>query len=49
MAKWEKSAWAQKREAAVKRHALTDFERFTVMLAKKQRRDTTNKSLAKKA
>lgn len=36
--KWEKSAWAQKRASSEKRKNLTDFERFQVMLLKKQRR-----------
>ncbi|KAI0743727.1 60S ribosomal protein L14 [Daedaleopsis nitida] len=45
--KWQKSSWAQKREATAKRRSLTDFERFVVMLAKKGRRDTVRKSLAK--
>jgi large subunit ribosomal protein L14e len=38
--KWERSSWAQKRAAMEKRRKLNDFERFTVMLAKKARRDT---------
>ncbi|KAI0674914.1 60S ribosomal protein L14 [Trametes maxima] len=45
--KWNKSSWAQKREAVSKRRSLTDFERFTVMLAKKVRRDQVRKTLAK--
>jgi large subunit ribosomal protein L14e len=49
VAKWDKSAWAQKRAAAVARRGLSDFERFGVFLAKKQRRDAVRKSLAKKA
>ena len=35
-AKWEKSAWAKRREQREKRRALTDFERFKVMKLKKQ-------------
>ena len=45
--KWQKSAWAQKREAIAKRRSLNDFERFCVMLAKKSRRDQVRKALAK--
>lgn len=45
--KWNKSSWAQKREAIEKRRSLNDFERFAVMLAKKARRDTVRKTLAK--
>ena len=47
VAKWEKSSWAQKRAAMEKRRSLNDFERFGVMLAKKARRDTVRRSLAK--
>ena len=45
--KWQKSSWAQKREAIAKRRSLNDFERFVVMIAKKARRDQVRKSLAK--
>ncbi|KIJ96179.1 hypothetical protein K443DRAFT_293814 [Laccaria amethystina LaAM-08-1] len=45
--KWDKSSWAQKRVAVQKRRALTDFGRFSVMLAKKQRRDVVRKAVAK--
>ncbi|KAI0769390.1 ribosomal protein L14-domain-containing protein [Trametes elegans] len=45
--KWNKSSWAQKREAVAKRRSLNDFERFVVMLAKKQRRDRVRKTLKK--
>ncbi|KAG6853553.1 hypothetical protein C0991_003345 [Blastosporella zonata] len=49
--KWEKSSWAQKRAAVEKRRSLNDFGRFSVMLAKKQRRDIVRKAVhkAKKA
>jgi large subunit ribosomal protein L14e len=47
LAKWEKSAWAQKRAAVSARRGLSDFDRFKVMLAKKQRRDAVNKSISK--
>ncbi|KAB5590596.1 60S ribosomal protein L14 [Ceratobasidium theobromae] len=46
-AKWEASGWAKKRAAVAKRRTLNDFERFSVMVLKKQRRDSVNKSLAK--
>ncbi|TBU37269.1 60S ribosomal protein L14, partial [Dichomitus squalens] len=45
--KWQKSSWAQKREAIAKRRSLSDFERFVVLIAKKARRDRVRKSLAK--
>ncbi|KAF5335474.1 hypothetical protein D9611_012177 [Ephemerocybe angulata] len=45
--KWNKSSWAQKREAAQKKKSLNDFARFTVMVQKKQRRDVVRKVLAK--
>ncbi|EDR01352.1 60S ribosomal protein L14 [Laccaria bicolor S238N-H82] len=45
--KWDKSSWAQKRLAVQKRRALSDFGRFSVMLAKKQRRDLVRKAVAK--
>ncbi|KAG6856611.1 hypothetical protein H0H87_002566 [Tephrocybe sp. NHM501043] len=45
--KWEKSSWAQKRAAVEKRRSLNDFGRFSVMLAKKQRRDIVRKAVFK--
>ena len=36
--KWEKSAWAQRRKAIAARRATSDFDRFEIMLLKKQRR-----------
>jgi large subunit ribosomal protein L14e len=45
--KWDKSSWAQKRVAVQKRRALTDFGRFSIMLANKQRRDLVRKAVAK--
>ncbi|SCV67519.1 BQ2448_5130 [Microbotryum intermedium] len=38
LAKWEQSAWAQKRKAIEARRNTTDFDRFEIMLLKKQRR-----------
>ncbi|THH10625.1 hypothetical protein EW145_g1191 [Phellinidium pouzarii] len=45
--KWESSAWAKKLASVSARRQLNDFQRFGVMLAKKQRRDTVRKGLAK--
>jgi len=45
--KWNKSGWATKRAAIEQRKKLNDFARFTVMLAKKQRRDIVRKAVAK--
>ncbi|KAF8605564.1 60S ribosomal protein L14 [Ceratobasidium sp. AG-I] len=47
LAKWEGSSWAKKRASVSKRKTLGDFERFSVMVFKKQRRDAAHKSLAK--
>jgi len=47
VAAWEKSSWAQKRAAIEKRRQLNDFGRFSIMLAKKARRDLVRRSLAK--
>ncbi|KAF5352414.1 hypothetical protein D9756_006293 [Leucocoprinus leucothites] len=43
--KWDKSAWAQKRATKQKRQSLNDFDRFKVMVAKKQRRDVVRKAV----
>jgi len=45
--KWANSSWAKKREAILKRRKLTDFERFSVMLQKKNRRDIVRKAVKK--
>jgi large subunit ribosomal protein L14e len=37
LAKWEGSSWAKKLEAKKKRSSLSDFDRFKVMVAKKQK------------
>jgi large subunit ribosomal protein L14e len=34
---WEKTAWAKKLDSKVKRAAMTDFDRFKLMIAKKQK------------
>ncbi|GAA5857704.1 hypothetical protein JCM5296_000580 [Sporobolomyces johnsonii] len=47
VAKWEKSAWAQKRKATEKRRNTSDFERFEIMLLKKQRRRLVQAAAAK--
>ncbi|KAI8809492.1 ribosomal protein L14-domain-containing protein [Cladochytrium replicatum] len=45
--KWEATAWAQKIAQRQKRAALSDFDRFKVMLAKKQRRVILGREFAK--
>jgi large subunit ribosomal protein L14e len=45
--KWESSSWAKKRAALAKRKTLNDFDRFSVMLAKKQRRDRVRRTVKK--
>ena len=37
MAKWEATSWAKKLSAKKKRAALSDFDRFKVMVAKKEK------------
>merc|ERR1719329_1025191 len=37
LAKWEASSWAKKRKAHALRSTTTDFDRFRVMVAKKER------------
>ncbi len=37
LAKWEGSSWAKKLDAKKKRSNLSDFDRFKVMVAKKQK------------
>ena len=45
--KWANSAWAKKIAIAQKRRALSDLDRFNVMVLKKQRRRALGKTLAK--
>lgn len=45
--KWSSSAWAQKIAQSEKRRNTTDFDRFNVMILKKQRRRQLGKDLAK--
>ncbi|KAK9453728.1 ribosomal protein L14-domain-containing protein [Dipodascopsis uninucleata] len=45
--KWAKSAWAQKIKSRQVRWNLSDFERFQVLILKKQQRYEVKKALAK--
>ena len=45
--KWNASSWAKKIAQRKRRVALTDFERFQVMVLRKQKRYTVKKALAK--
>lgn len=45
--KWAASSWAKKISQRERRIALTDFERFQVMVLKKQKRYAVKKALAK--
>ncbi|KAK9480800.1 ribosomal protein L14-domain-containing protein [Lipomyces japonicus] len=45
--KWAKSAWAQKIKSRETRRGLNDFERFQVLILKKQRRYAVKKAVAK--
>lgn len=47
--KWAKSSWAKKREAQKAKRNSSDFERFNIMLLKKQRRYLVQKAAAKQA
>ena len=46
LGQWEASAWAKKIQAKKTRASLTDFDRFKVMLAKKQRATIIKDKLA---
>lgn len=46
-AKWAASSWAKKIASRVRRRELTDFERFQVMVLKKQNRFAVKKAMAK--
>lgn len=46
-AKWASTSWAKKLASREKRSQLTDFERFQVMVLKKQRRYAVKKALVK--
>ncbi|CCD26318.1 60S ribosomal protein eL14 NDAI_0H01440 [Naumovozyma dairenensis CBS 421] len=45
--KWHSSSWAKKIAQRKRRAALTDFERFQVMVLRKQKRYNVKKTLAK--
>ena len=45
--KWSESSWAKKLEAVQRRKQTTDFERFQIMILKKQRRSVGRLNLAK--
>jgi large subunit ribosomal protein L14e len=46
LAKWQASAWAKKLESRKRRANLNDFDRFKVMVAKKQKMEIINKKVA---
>jgi large subunit ribosomal protein L14e len=45
--KWAASSWAKKIAQRERRRALTDFERFQVLVLRKQKRFAVKKALAK--
>ncbi|KAI0201782.1 ribosomal protein L14-domain-containing protein [Astrocystis sublimbata] len=45
--KWQESKWAQRSQRSERRKALTDFQRFQLLRAKKQQRYEVRKALAK--
>ncbi|KAJ3008153.1 60S ribosomal protein L14 [Thoreauomyces humboldtii] len=47
VARWSKTAWAQKIARRDARAATSDFDRFKLMVARKQRRTTVGKAAAK--
>eukprot|EP00904_Undaria_pinnatifida_P006367 jgi/Undpi1/2860/HiC_scaffold_14.g06237.m1 len=46
IAKWDASSWAKKKAKKVKRASLTDFDRFKVMVARKQKSAIIAKKVA---
>ena len=46
LSKWESSSWAKKLSAKKKRASLTDFDRFKVMVARKQKSEIIAKKMA---
>ena len=46
LAKWENTTWAKKLAAKKKRASLNDFERFQLMVARKQKAKLVNEKLA---
>jgi len=49
MAKWEATSWAKKLAARKKRADLNDFDRFKVMVAKKQKSEIIAKKMGQAA
>ena len=49
MAKWEGSSWAKKQAAKKTRASLNDFDRFKVMVARKQKSSIIAKKMAELA
>ncbi|CAO1628787.1 unnamed protein product [Parajaminaea phylloscopi] len=47
--KWAKSSWAKKRQAQKAKREASDFDRFNIMLLKKQRRSLVQRAAAKQA
>ena len=45
--KWKESKWFQRAQRTERRKALTDFQRFQLLRAKKQQRYEVRKALAK--
>mmetsp|Transcript_44445 Transcript_44445/g.127255 ORF Transcript_44445/g.127255 Transcript_44445/m.127255 type:complete len:136 (-) Transcript_44445:99-506(-) len=48
MSKWAETSWAKKVKAKETRAAMSDFDRFKLMVAKKKRSATVKKALKKK-
>mmetsp|Transcript_11134 Transcript_11134/g.11155 ORF Transcript_11134/g.11155 Transcript_11134/m.11155 type:complete len:136 (-) Transcript_11134:56-463(-) len=46
-ANWEKTAWAKKLDMKKRRLALTDFDRFKLMIAKKQKSKIVSEQISK--
>uniref|UniRef100_A0A7S0F6W3 Large ribosomal subunit protein eL14 domain-containing protein n=1 Tax=Craspedostauros australis TaxID=1486917 RepID=A0A7S0F6W3_9STRA len=46
MSKWDASSWAKKLAARKKRASLSDFDRFKVMVARKQKNEIIAKKVA---
>jgi large subunit ribosomal protein L14e len=49
LAKWESTSWAKKLAAKKKRANLTDFDRFKVMVARKQKSKIVKAKMAELA
>ena len=45
MAKWEATSWAKKRKAHTLKATATDFDRFQVMVARKERAKAIKKKM----